>query len=122
MRIPRRGDPPPKKPPASFVAAEDADRHAADAVSQLEPAVGADWYDRPGNEADLAAFTLCRLRRARAGLGGFPQHGDEAVRTALAEASPEAVAWVASRAISYMDENGFPEAVESWIPEEESTV
>ena len=38
-----------------------------------------------------------------------------AVRAALAEASPEAVIWLASRAISYMDENGFPEAAEPWM-------
>jgi hypothetical protein len=120
MRIPRKDEP--RKPPADFVAADDADRHAAHAVPQLDRAVGADWYERPGNEADVAAFTLCRLRRARAGQWGGPQHGDEAVRAALEEASPEAVFWIASRAISYMDENGFPEAVERWIPDEESPV
>ena len=26
--------------------------------------------------------------------------------------------WLASRAISYMDENGFPEAVAPWIPDD----
>jgi hypothetical protein len=119
VKIPRRGGREPRTPPADSVAAEDADRHASTARLQLERAIGADWYDRPGNDADAAAFTLCRLRRARAGLGGDPQAGDEAVRAALVEASPEAVAWVASRAISYMDENGFPEAVEPWIQEEE---
>ena len=33
----------------------------------------------------------------------------------LAAVSPEAVLWLASRAISYMDESGFPEAVEPWL-------
>jgi hypothetical protein len=37
------------------------------------------------------------------------------VRAALGEASPEAVVWLASRAISYMDENGFPEAAEPYL-------
>jgi hypothetical protein len=37
------------------------------------------------------------------------------VRQAHTEASPDAVLWLASRAISYMDENGFPEAVEPWF-------
>jgi hypothetical protein len=117
MRIPRRDHP--RKPPDDFMAAEDADRHAANAVPQVERAVGADWYEQPGNEADVAAFTLCRLRRAQAAVRGGPQHGDEAVREALEEAGPEAAVWIASRAISYMDENGFPEAVEPWIPREE---
>ena len=39
------------------------------------------------------------------------------MRAALAEANPEAVVWLASRAISYMDETGFPDAVELWFPE-----
>jgi hypothetical protein len=37
------------------------------------------------------------------------------VRIALADASPEAVVWLASRAISYMDENDFPENVERYL-------
>jgi hypothetical protein len=116
MRIPRRHDP--RTPPANFVAAEDAGRYADEANRELDLALGVEWYDRPGNEADLAALTLCLLRRARAGERGAPQHGDEAVRAALAQASPDALVWIASRAISYMDENGFPEAVEPWVPEE----
>jgi hypothetical protein len=116
MRIPRRDDP--RKPAPDFVAAEDAGRYADRATAELDHALGVEWYERPGNEADLAALTLCRLRRARAGERGRPQHGDEAVRAALAQASPDALVWIASRAISYMDENGFPETVEPWAPEE----
>ena len=116
MRIPRKDDP--RKAPDDFVAAEDAGRYADRATSELDQAVGVEWYERPGNEADLAALTLCRLRRARAGERGRPQHGDEAVRAALAQATPDALIWIASRAISYMDENGFPEAVELWAPDE----
>jgi hypothetical protein len=115
MRIPGRDER--RKPPADFVAAEDAGRYADEAVPQLDRAVGIEWYEQPGNEAVLAALTLCLLRRARAGQWGRPQHGDEAVRAALADASPEALVWIASRAISYMDENGFPEAVEPWVPQ-----
>jgi hypothetical protein len=114
MRIPRRDEP--RKPPDDFVAAEDAGRFAEAAVPQLEQALGVGWYERPGNEADIAALVLCRLRRARAGERGGPEHGDEAVRAALAQADPDALVWIASRAISYVDENGFPEAVEPWAP------
>jgi hypothetical protein len=39
------------------------------------------------------------------------------VRKALAEANPEAVVWLASRAISYMDENGYPDTVERYLQE-----
>lgn len=116
MRIPGRDPHPPRKVPDNFVAAEDAARLAGKAADRLDRAAGAEWYE-PGNDADLAALTLCRLRRARAGERGAMQHGDEAVRIALGEASPEALVWFASRAISYMDESGFPEAVEAWFPD-----
>jgi len=103
-----------------FVAAEDAGRFRDDAAGQLAGAVGVEWYERPGSEVDRVAVTLCRLRRARAGEKGGPRHGDEAVRAVLGEASPQAVVWLASRAISYMDESGFPEALEPWLELERS--
>jgi hypothetical protein len=37
------------------------------------------------------------------------------VRDALASVPPEALVWIASRAFSYMDENGFPEAIERFV-------
>ncbi len=104
-----------RRAPDNFVAAEDASRLAGSAAAAVDRAVDAEWYERHGGDADLAALTLCRLRRARAGERGGPLHGDEAVRAALEEASPEAVIWIASRAISYMDENGFPESVRPWF-------
>lgn len=116
MRI--RGSDRKRSAAESNLAAGEASRFAADAPGLVDQAVGVDWYDRPGNEADLAAYTLCLLRRARAGERAGTVHGDEAVRTALAAASPEAVVWLASRAISYLDETGFPEAVEPWFREE----
>jgi hypothetical protein len=119
MRIPGRDEP--KKVPGYFVAAEDAGRFAEEATSSIEGANGVEWYKYAGNKADRAAFHLCRLRRARSGERGGPQYGDEAVRLALRKASPDALIWIASRAISYMDENGFPEAVEAWFPDDEET-
>lgn len=101
----------------NFVAAEDAGRLADEAGALLDRAVGVEWYEQSGNDIDLAALTLCRLRRARAGEKGGPHHGDEAVRAALAEAGTPALVWFASRAVSYMDETGFPEAVGPWFPE-----
>ena len=121
MKIPRRTTPfgTPRKEPDSVAAAEDTARLADQAVAALEGVAGVNWYREPGSAVDRAAFTLCRLRRARAGLRGGPEYGDEAVRAALAESDPESVAWLASRAISYMDETGFPEAVELWFQDEE---
>ena len=84
----------------------------------IERAVGVQWYDTVGNDADIAALALCRLRRSRAGLRGGPEHGDAAVREALQEVDPGAVAWIASRAISYMDENGYPEAMAPFFDDE----
>jgi hypothetical protein len=101
-----------------FVAAEDAMRLDEEVAGELEQAVGVVWYERPGSEVDRAARTLCLLRRARAGEKGRPESGDEAVRRALERASAPALLWVASRAISYMDENGFPETIERWLPYE----
>jgi hypothetical protein len=75
----------------------------------LEQSVGVSWYEA-GNDVDAAAAALCRLRRAAAGARGGGESGDAAVRDVLAEATPAAVLWVASRAISYMDEHGFPES------------
>jgi hypothetical protein len=77
-----------------------------------------EWYRQYGTDVDRAAATLCLLRRARAGERGGPEGGDDAVRAVLASASPEAVRWLASRAVSYLDETGFPEAVEPWLQEE----
>ncbi len=101
-----------------FVAAEDTARHAERAGPLLEGSVGVEWYERPGSQVDHAALILCRLRRARAGEKGSPQHGDEAVRLVLTDSSHAALVWLASRAISYMDESGFAEAVEMWFPDD----
>ena len=115
VRIPRADDP--REAPVP-IAAGDAARFWDAAGPLLEQAKDIEWYDAPGSDIDRAASALCRLRRATAGRRGGPRHGDEAVRTVLASASPEALVWLASRAISYMDEYGFPEAVAPWIPDE----
>ena len=43
--------------------------------------------------------------------GASAEAGDDAVRLVLAESDPESVIWLLSRAISYMDEQGFPDLV-----------
>jgi hypothetical protein len=101
-----------KRDSSNFVAAEDAGAFADEAAELLERAVGVQWYEQHGTDVDRAALSLCRLRRARAGERGGPEHGDDAVRQILADASPAAIVWIASRAISYMDESGYPDAVE----------
>jgi hypothetical protein len=109
MPIPRRGD---ERKDADFiVATDDVARLEAEVGPLVERAVGVPWYEI-GNDADRAAVALCRLRRSRAGLKGGPSHGDAAVRDALSLVTPDAVVWLASRGISYMDENGFPEELE----------
>jgi hypothetical protein len=99
----------------SFRRTGDASQLADEAPAHIERAVGVEWYDRRGSDVDLAAYTLCCLRRARAAEKGGQLYGDDAVRAALAQADAEALVWFASRAVSFMDENGFPEAVESWL-------
>ena len=117
MKIPGRGLKPAGIAPDDFVAAEDAGRLADRAAAALAQADGVDWYEENGSSVDEAAFALCRLRRAAAGLKGGPQQGDAAVRRVLEGASPEVVVWLASRTLSYLDETGFPEAVEPWFPD-----
>ncbi len=114
MKLPDR-TPPPRKPADDFVAAEEAGRLSERAAAALERADGVDWYEENGTAIDEAAFALTRLRRAQSGLRGGPHYGDEAVRRVLEQASPESVLWLASRAVSYMDETGYPEAVEPWF-------
>jgi hypothetical protein len=114
MKLPDRR-PGPQKPADDFVAAEDVGRLSERAAAALGRADGVDWYDENGTAIDEAAFALARLRRAQAGLRGGPRFGDEAVRRVLEDAPPEAVLWLASRAVSYMDESGYPEAVEPWF-------
>ena len=114
MQIPG-ADPSERRDTRDFVAAEDAGALEEQAIPLLDRAVGVGWYREYGSDVDRATAALCRLRRARAGERGGPEGGDEAVRAVLAAVSPEAVLWLASRAISYMDESGFPEAVEPWL-------
>lgn len=116
MRLP--GEDEKRRDTRYFVAAEDASTLALTVGPLVEAAVGVEWYERHGTDVDRAALALCRLRRARAGEKGWPSHGDDAVRAVLTEVSPAALVWIASRAISYMDESGFPEAVRPWFPEE----
>lgn len=115
MRIP--GDPP--RGTGDPIATEDVVRYAVEAGGLVEQSVGVGWYDEHGTDVDRAALTLCRLRRASAGRHGSPEHGDDAVRDALEGVNTGAIVWLLSRAISYMDETGFPEAVEPWFPEEQ---
>lgn len=115
MRTPRRGEPQPMKPPDDYLAVEDADRLAHQAATALARANEIDWYEENGTPVDEAAFALCRLRRAEAGVRGRPEAGDAAVRRILVSVDAEVLVWLLSRAISYMDESGYPEAVEPWF-------
>jgi hypothetical protein len=83
----------------------------------IDQALDIEWYELPGSGIDRAAYALCRLRQAGVKENGLAKEGDDAVRDALAGASHPAVVWLASRAISYMDESGFPEAVEHQFPD-----
>lgn len=105
------------EPRVGDLSTHDAMRLEESLVPLLAKAVGVSWYDAPGREADLAAARLCLFRRARAGVGASQEAGDDAVRLVLAEADPEAVVWLLSRAISYMDEQGFPDLVPGARPE-----
>jgi hypothetical protein len=97
-------------PKDTSLAFQDAAAAAESVGLLLERAQGASWYEAD-NAVDEAVVALCRLRRAGAGARGHSGAGDAAVRDALAAASTETIVWVASRMVSYMDEQGFPELV-----------
>jgi hypothetical protein len=92
-------------------ATEDAVFLAGVAVELVNAAASASWYTEPGNAADVAVATLCRLRRAAAGAAGGPEAGDDAVRAVLETADPAALLWLASRLVSYADEMAFADLV-----------
>ena len=94
-------------------ATEDAVFLAGVAAELVDAAASASWYTEPGNAADVAVATLCRLRRAAAGVGGGPEAGDDAVRAVLETADPAALLWLASRLVSYADEMAFADLVPS---------
>ena len=110
MEIPRRGrqDVPQKE---GTPATGDALYLAGVAGELVDAAASASWYTEPGNPADVAVATLCRLRRAAAGVGGMPEAGDEAVRAVLETADAAALVWIASRLVSYADEMAFADLV-----------
>jgi hypothetical protein len=108
------------EPKVSDLSRHDAARLEESLVPLMEAAKNVTWYDAPGREADLAMARLCLLRRARAGASASAAAGDEGVRTLLTETDHETVVWLLSRAISYMDEQGFPDVVPgAWLDPEE---
>ena len=89
----------------------DADR-LTDVLDQtIAETKGVGWYDSVGSSIDVAVARLCMLRRAKAGDQLSTAAGDEAVRLLLERSDPEAVAWLLTRTISYLDEQGFPDFV-----------
>jgi hypothetical protein len=89
----------------------DAQRLEASLEELVAEASGDSWYDSVGSTVDLAVARLCLLRRAKAGERASTAAGDDAVRQLLERAEPAAIAWLLTRAISYMDEQGFPDFV-----------
>jgi hypothetical protein len=81
------------------------------ALGTLECVEGSSWYEAPGAEVDVAMARLCMLRRAKSGDAGRMSGGDEAVRLVLTGIEPDTLVWLLSRAVSYMDEQGFPDFV-----------
>jgi hypothetical protein len=89
----------------------DAGRLIDDIAPLIERVQGSSWYEAPGSDVDLAMARLCLLRRAKAGAQGTMESGDDAVRLMLTGVEPDALVWMLSRALSYMDEQGFPDFV-----------
>jgi hypothetical protein len=89
------------------------------ALGTLEGVQGSSWYEVPGAKVDVAMARLCLLRRAKSGDAGTMTGGDEAVRLVLRGIDPDTLVWLLSRAVSYMDEQGFPDFVPGARPEED---
>jgi hypothetical protein len=82
-----------------------------EALGSFEGVNGSSWYESPGAHVDVAVARLCLLRRAKAGDAQSMSGGDDAVRLALTGVDPDTLVWLLSRAVSYMDEQGFPDFV-----------
>ncbi len=108
MLFPKSDKNPTEREPV--LAVDDANRLSDEATELVRRASGSNWYDER-NEIDVAVATLCQLRRAASGQKASSVAGDEAVRAVLTGADHEAVVWLASRTISFMDEQGFPDFV-----------
>jgi hypothetical protein len=89
----------------------DAQRLSDSVEALIAESKDVSWYDSVGSAVDVAVARLCLLRRAKAGELASTSAGDDAVRNVLERSEPEAVAWLLTRAISYMDEQGFPDFV-----------
>jgi hypothetical protein len=92
-------------------ASHDLSEIAEGIVPLLQRASGVSWYGEEGNDVDQAVAALCRIRRAGASARASAGGGDAAVREMLGLVDPATVTWIASRMVSYMDEQGFPETV-----------
>jgi hypothetical protein len=105
-------------PRTGDLSKHDATRLEENLGPLIEQAKDVSWYEDPGTDVDIATARLCLLRRARAGSAASVEAGDDAVRLVLLEADKDAVIWLLSRAISYMDEQGFPDFVPgAWLAE-----
>jgi hypothetical protein len=89
----------------------DAGRLIDELPRLLERVQGSSWYEQPGADVDVAMARLCLLRRANAGAQGTMESGDDAVRLVLTGVEPDTLVWLLARAVSYMDEQGFPDFV-----------
>jgi hypothetical protein len=89
----------------------DADRLIEELPALLEQARGSSWYEEAGADVDVAMARLCLLRRAKSGDRGTNESGDDAVRLMLTGTEPDTLVWLLARAVSYMDEQGFPDLV-----------
>lgn len=89
----------------------DATRLGDALEATIAEAKGVSWYDEPGSAVDVVVARLCLLRRAKSGDQASMEAGDEAVRLLLERSDPDTVAWLLTRTISYMDEQGFPDFV-----------
>ena len=103
---------------SNFVAAEDAGSWPTTPSALLERAVGVEWYDstEPTSTARRSPSVDCDARAPAS--EAAPRPATRPSARSSATASPAALLWLASRAISYMDESGFPEAVEPWFRDE----
>ena len=103
-----------QRPADAIAAAEDAGQLALQAAKAIDDAVGSGWYAEHGNRPTGPRLSSVGCDGHEAGSGKAPRRETTpCARRSVRRA--EAVVWLASRAISYMDENGFPEAAEPYI-------
>ena len=91
----------------------------ADEATRVDDRARLDWYEQHGSADDSRGADALPAPAREGRRDGAARRRATKPCAACSSRRAGCALWIASRAISYMDENGFPEAVEPWFDERE---